>query len=115
MSDTLLDVHHLKKYFPVRRGILQRVANHVKAVDDISFSINRGETLSLVGESGCGKTTAGRALLNLIPSTSGTVRFDGIEITGASTSEMRPLRQKMQIVFQDPYSSLNPRMTVKAI
>lgn len=115
MSDKLLEVCHLKKYFPVRRGVLQRVSGHVKAVDDVSFSIKRGETLSLVGESGCGKTTAGRTLLNLIPSTSGSVRFDGVEITDASSSEMRPLRQKMQIVFQDPYSSLNPRMTVKGI
>ncbi len=115
MSKPLLEVQHLKKYFPVRKGILQRVAGHVMAVDDISFEIAEGETLGLVGESGCGKTTAGRTLLRLYEPDSGRIRFDGREVTELHGAQLRELRRDMQIVFQDPFSSLNPRMTIKGI
>jgi oligopeptide/dipeptide ABC transporter ATP-binding protein len=111
----LLTVRNLKKYFPIRRGVLSRVSNYVKAVDDISFEIRKGETFGLVGESGCGKTTAGRAILRLIEPNAGEVRFDGIDLLGLSPSELRRKRRDMQIVFQDPYASLNPRMTIRAI
>ncbi|MBI4471832.1 MAG: ATP-binding cassette domain-containing protein [Acidobacteria bacterium] len=112
---TLLSVQHLKKYFPIRRGILSRVAAHVKAVDDISFDINKGETFGLVGESGCGKTTAGRAVLRLIEPDEGKIRFDGIDLLALNAAELRRKRRDMQIIFQDPYASLNPRMTIRAI
>ena len=115
MTQPLVEIHNLKKYFPVRRGLLQRVAGHVKAVDDVSLSIRQGETLSLVGESGCGKTTAGRTLLRLMRPTAGRIVFDGTDITHHTMRHLRPLRQEMQIVFQDPYSSLNPRMTIRTI
>jgi oligopeptide/dipeptide ABC transporter ATP-binding protein len=108
----MLDVQNLVKYFPVRGGILQRVQGWVKAVDDVSFHIYEGETLGLVGESGCGKTTVGRTVLRLIPATSGHVIFDGQDVFSMNASELKKLRREMQIIFQDPYSSLDPRMPV---
>ena len=107
----VVEVKDLKKHFPVKKGLLRRTVGHVYAVDGISFTINEGETLGLVGESGCGKTTAGRAVLRLVEPTSGSVKVQGQEILGLSKSEMRPYRREMQIIFQDPFSSLNPRMT----
>lgn len=111
----LLDVKELKTHFPVRSGILQRVTGHVKAVDGISFHVNQGETLGLVGESGCGKTTAGRTLLRLVQATGGSVTFDGTDVFGARGSTLRRLRREMQIIFQDPAGSLNPRMRIANI
>lgn len=108
----LLDVKNLKKYFPVRAGLLQRVHAHVKAVDDVTFFIYEGESFGLVGESGCGKTTVGRTLLRLLPATSGTVTFDGKSLFDLNASELKKLRRDIQIIFQDPYSSLDPRMPV---
>ncbi len=112
MAEALLRVRDLCKHFPIRRGLWSRVAGHVRAVDGVSFDLVAGETLGLVGESGCGKTTTGRCLLRLIEPTSGTVRFDGRDVTALRPSELRTLRREMQIVFQDPYSSLNPRLTI---
>jgi peptide/nickel transport system ATP-binding protein len=114
-GEVLLDVRHLKKFFPIRRGFLRRTVGHVRAVDDVSFDVRQGETLSLVGESGCGKTTTGKAILQLIPPTGGRVVFEGREISGKTRGELRAGRGAMQIVFQDPYSSLNPRMRVREI
>lgn len=111
----LLEVKNLKTWFPIRRGLLQRTVGHVKAVDDVSFFVRRGETLGLVGESGCGKTTVGRTILRLIPNSGGEVRFDGKDVLGAGTLELRKLRREMQIIFQDPGGSLNPRMRVGRI
>ncbi len=108
----LLSVRNLKKYFPVKRGLLQRTVGYVKAVDDISFDIYEGETLGLVGESGCGKTTTGRAILQLQPATAGTVLLENQELTRLRGEALRRIRPKMQIIFQNPYSSLNPRMTI---
>src|SRR3954447_6670270 len=108
----LLDVRNLRKDFPVHGGILSRVVDRVQAVQDVSFSIGAGQVLGLVGESGSGKTTVGRAILRLIEPTSGAVVFDGIDITTLSPEQMRQYRRQMQIVFQDPFASLNPRMTV---
>ena len=108
----ILEVQDLKKYFPVTRGFLSRAAGFVKAVDGVSFSLERGETLGLVGESGCGKTTTGRAILRLTEATGGRVRFDGVDVLSLDRRQLRSLRRRMQIIFQDPYSSLNPRRTV---
>ena len=109
----LLEVRNLVKEFPVRsKGVVRRVVGQVQAVSDVSFDLAAGETLGLVGESGCGKSTTGRSVLQLIKATSGSVSFDGRELTDLSAREMRPLRREMQIVFQDPYASLNPRMQV---
>jgi ABC-type oligopeptide transport system ATPase subunit len=108
----LLDVRDLQVHFPIRSGVLQRVSGHVKAVDGVSFSLATGETLGLVGESGCGKTTVGRALLRLIPATAGHVTFSGTDVFSASGSTLQTLRRQMQIVFQDPGGSLNPRMRI---
>jgi len=108
----LVEVTGLRKYFPVRGGLFGGVTNQVRAVEDVSFSIRKGETLGLVGESGCGKTTVGRMLLRLLEPTAGSVRFAGHELLGLKASELRRLRPRMQIIFQDPYSSLNPRRTV---
>ena len=111
-GEILLEVKNLKMHFPVTAGIIfQRAVAHIKAVDGVSFFVRRGETLGLVGESGCGKTTTGRCILQLYRPTDGQVIFDGQELTGLSTRQMRTMRRRMQVIFQDPYSSLNPRMT----
>ena len=115
-NGVLVQVKSLKKYFPIQRGLIfQRQVGAVKAVDDVSFDIVRGETLGLVGESGCGKTTVGRTILQLYESTSGEIIFDGINLTAMDSSELRSIRSRMQMIFQDPYASLNPRMTVGSI
>ncbi len=115
-DNVLLDVHNLKMYFPILRGLIfQRKVGDIKAVDGISFFIRRGETLGLVGESGCGKSTTGRALLQLYRPTGGSVRFEGRELTTLKGGELRQMRRRMQMIFQDPYASLNPRMTVENI
>ena len=111
-NDLLLEVNNLKMYFPVTAGLIfQRAVAQIKAVDDISFFVRRGETLGLVGESGCGKTTTGRCILQLYKPTAGSIMFEGQELTGLSTRQMRTMRRQMQVIFQDPFSSLNPRMT----
>lgn len=112
---SLLSVERLKVHFPIRSGFLQRQTDVVKAVDDVSFQIEPGTTLGLVGESGSGKSTLSRALLKLIPITSGQAFYAGKEFLGMSENEFRPMRKKLQMVFQDPFGSLNPRMTVQAI
>jgi oligopeptide transport system ATP-binding protein len=111
----LLKVRDLHAHFPIRSGLLQRVVGHLRAVDGVSFDIARGETLGLVGESGCGKTTVGRSVLKLIPPTSGNVVFDGRDVLAARGAALKRLRREMQIVFQDPAGSLNPRMRIAAI
>ncbi len=115
MSAPLLEVKDLKKHYPVRKGLFSRVVGQVYAVDGISFTLKEGETLGVVGESGCGKSTAGKTILRLIEPTAGTVTLNGRRIDNLPTSEMREIRREMQVVFQDPFSSLNPRMTVGEI
>ena len=107
----VIEVKDLKKHFPVKKGLLRRTVGQVYAVDGVTFTVRAGETLGLVGESGCGKTTAGRAAMRLVEPTSGSIKVEGREIMGLSKSELRPYRRQMQIIFQDPFSSLNPRMT----
>lgn len=114
-NGVLLKVEDLRTWFPVRRGVFSRVHAHVRAVDGVSFEVGRGRTLGLVGESGCGKTTVGRTVLRLIPATSGRVLFDGVDVFSLGHRELRALRRQMQIIFQDPVGSLNPRMTVESI
>jgi peptide/nickel transport system ATP-binding protein/oligopeptide transport system ATP-binding protein len=111
-GEILVEVKNLVKYFPVRAGLLQRVVNHVKAVDDVSFFVRKGETLGLVGESGCGKTTVGRSMLRLIEPTSGSIRFEGKDVLALKGKELKEVRRDMQIIFQDPYASLDPRVPI---
>jgi oligopeptide/dipeptide ABC transporter ATP-binding protein len=115
MTAPLLQVDKLRKYFPIHGGMLQRVVNNVKAVDEISFEINAGEVVGLVGESGSGKTTVGRTILRLEETTGGAVRFGGTDVMALNPSELRTYRKRMQIIFQDPYASLNPREKVRDI
>jgi len=112
---TLLEVIGIQKHFPVRGGVLNRVINQVHAVNDVSFKVERGEVLGVVGESGCGKSTLGKCVINLHAPTAGEIYFEGEEITSMDHREMMVVRRKMQIIFQDPYSSLNPRLTVRAL
>ena len=115
MAEFLFEAKNLKKYFPIKSGVMRRTVGHVKAVDDVSFAIKKGRVLGLVGESGCGKSTVGRTLLRLLDSTDGSITFNGQDITKLNRAQMKKLRTKMQIVFQDPYSSLNPRLPVSEI
>ncbi|MGG4454806.1 ABC transporter ATP-binding protein [Brevibacillus porteri] len=112
MDSNLLEVRRLKKYYPITGGLLGRTIGHVKAVDDVSFSIQKGETFGLVGESGSGKSTTGRTILRLLEKTEGEVRFQGIDVHALNRQELRALRPRMQYIFQDPYSSLNPRVRI---
>jgi len=112
VSEALVEVRNLKKYFPIRTGLFSRVVGNVRAVDDVSFSINPGETFGLVGESGCGKSTLGRVMLRLQDATSGQVTFDGKDLLSMQGPQLREMRRQMQVIFQDPFGSLNPRFTV---
>src|SRR5437763_3598755 len=114
-GDPLVEIQSVKKYFPIRRGLLQREVARVHAVDDVTFAVAEGETLGLVGESGCGKSTLGRTLVRLLAPTDGDVIFEGTDISHLGTRKLRPLRREMQMVFQDPYASLNPRKRVGTI
>lgn len=114
-DNTVLKVENLKKYFPIKAGVFSKTVGHVKAVDGVSFTIDKGETLGLVGESGCGKSTTGRAILRLFEKTDGNVYFEGKDIFDLKKKELRALRPKMQMIFQDPYSSLNPRLSVDSL
>ena len=111
-AEDLVEVQHLVKYFPVRAGLMQRVVNWVKAVDDVSFTVKKGETLGMVGESGCGKTTVGRSMLRLVEPTSGSVHYDGKDVLKLRGKDLKDVRRHMQIIFQDPYASLDPRVTI---
>jgi oligopeptide transport system ATP-binding protein len=115
MSEVLLEVEKLVKHFPVGGGVLSRHSGVVRAIDGVSFTLRRGETLGLVGESGCGKTTTGRCILQLERPTSGRILFEGVDLAAISAAELRAVRRRVQVIFQDPYSSLNPRMTVGQI
>src|SRR3990170_1441116 len=114
-GDVLLHVDDLKMHFPIMRGVFRHQVGAVKAVDGVTFDVRRGETLGLVGESGCGKSTTGRVILQLYQPTSGAVYFDGVDLVTLSSKELRGMRRKMQMIFQDPYASLNPRLTVGEI
>lgn len=114
-DEVILQVRRLKKYFPIRRGVFQRKVGEVKAVDDVSFEVYRGETLGLVGESGCGKTTTGRTIIRLYNATDGQVLFNGTNLTRVKGRQLQQIRRKVQMIFQDPYASLNPRMSAQAI
>ena len=114
-DEIILRVEHLKKYFPIRQGAFRRLSGYVKAVDDVSFFVNKGETLGLVGESGCGKTTLGRTIIRLHDATAGQVLFNGIDLVRLNESQIREQRRKFQMIFQDPYASLNPRMSIMNI
>ena len=114
-DNTVLKVENLKKYFPIKAGVFSKTVGNVKAVDGVSFTIDKGETLGLVGESGCGKSTTGRAILRLFEKTDGNVYFEGKDIFALKKKELRDLRPKMQMIFQDPYSSLNPRLSVDSL
>lgn len=114
-DEVILKVQNLKKYFPIRRGVFRRHVGDVKAVDDVNFEVYRGETLGLVGESGCGKTTTGRTIIRIYDATDGAVLFNGTDMTKIKGKELRQIRQQVQMIFQDPYASLNPRMNVENI
>src|SRR5207247_3367806 len=115
MAEPLIEVRDLKTWFPVRSGVVSRITGHVRAVDGVDLTISQGETLGLVGESGCGKTTLGRSILRLVEPTAGQVRFKGRDLTRVTGAEMRRMRREMAMIFQDPFASLDPRQTVGEI